>query len=113
VGLHLTEDTENGLSTEWYNNGQKKAEGCREGGRREGLWTTWFEGRKFREVNYSEGKPNGAWTTWFRDGKMKRVGSFMSDYRKDGVWIWYNRDGSEKVRVTYRSGVRLTRSPAS
>ena len=70
-------------------------------------------GRKFREVNYSEGKPNGAWTMWFRDGKMKRVGSFMSDYRKDGVWIWYNRDGSEKVRVTCRSGVRLTLSPAS
>jgi len=46
-----------GLATEWYENGQKKAEGNYVDGKKHGLTTMWYEnGQKQAEVNYVDGK---------------------------------------------------------
>ena len=49
---------ENGPSTRWYRNGNKKQEG-----------------------SFLNGKRNGGWTWWYKNGKIKKTGIF-----KDGIF---------------------------
>ena len=48
---------QNGLATEWYENGKKQAEGTLKDGELDGLVTRWYEnGQKEVEVNFKDGK---------------------------------------------------------
>ena len=56
----------NGLSTEWYENGQKEIEGTFKDGKPDGLSTLWYENGQKRQ----EGTEN-EWTYWNEDGSLK------------------------------------------
>ena len=61
---------DDGLSTEWYENGKKREEiNCKDG-EYDGLWTQWFEsGVKRVEGHYKDGKVEGLVTEWYRSGE--------------------------------------------
>ena len=41
-------------------------------GKRDGLWTEWYENElKAVEVNYKDGKEDGLYTHWWGDGQKK------------------------------------------
>ena len=71
-----------GKAVAFHSNGQKREERTYKDGKKEGLWTKWWEnGQKWSERTY-------------RDGKA------------DGLWITYNEDGTEDSRTTYKDGKR-------
>ena len=62
---------EDGLSTNWYENGQKKLEGTYKDGEEDGLFTNWYEnGQKKFEVTIKDGELISE-KYWNEDGSVK------------------------------------------
>ena len=84
-----------GLSTHWYEIGQKSIERTFKDGKKDGLWTYWNEnGQKKSEVTYKNGELDGLWISWFENGQKKTEGTW-----KDGNLIsvkGWNENGSVK-----------------
>ena len=72
---------EDGLHTEWYENGKKKSEWTykdgEKDGKRDGLFTDWYEnGQKEKEGNLEGGKEVGKWTYYNGDGTIEKIKEF-------------------------------------
>jgi antitoxin component YwqK of YwqJK toxin-antitoxin module len=90
-----------GLWTLWYINGQKKREGNSKDGKEDGLWTQWYlNGQKNEESNWKAGKPMSA-KGWKPNGEKCPVTDVKDG---NGVVVWYNEDGTEYRRLTYKDG---------
>ena len=51
-------------------------EGDYKDGKKDGLWTYWYEnGQKKREENYKGDKRNGLWTWWYENGQKELEGN--------------------------------------
>tara|TARA_B100000902_G_scaffold190047_1_gene181730 strand:- start:541 stop:1146 length:606 start_codon:yes stop_codon:yes gene_type:complete len=93
-----------GLSTRWYESGQKKSEENYKDGKRDGLYTVWREnGQKGIEGNWKDGKPLSA-VVWKPNGEKCPVTDLKGG---NGVVVLYNEDGTEGSRTTYKDGVRV------
>ena len=82
-----------GVITEYYENGQKRSEVTYKDGKEDGKWTRWHEnGQKSSEGTYKDGKQDGKWTGWYENGEKRYEGIY-----KDGKKIeeiWWDRDGN-------------------
>ena len=59
---------------------------------KDGLSTWWYDnGNKDCEFIYKDGKPDGEHTSWFKDGRMEFEGTMTPDAIKIGEW----HDGRE------------------
>jgi hypothetical protein len=110
---------------EVYWNGQKGYEGELRDGKSEGIWHYWYEsGQLFQEIHWKNGLQHGptrSWYTngimasesfwqdglengplrlWHLNGNMKANGQYHYS-EKNGLWIWYEWDGTEVSRETY------------
>lgn len=95
-----------------YENGQLKAEGMIENGKREGEWTEWYQnGKKASVSNYVEGRKWNA-VSWKPNGEKCPVTKIEEG---NGIWAHYlESDGSEIARVKYENGRRVfDKVPAS
>ena len=63
-------------------------------GKQDGLWTDWYEnGQKSSEVTYKDSKKDGLYTGWYENGKKERENTY-----KDGEFIdsiCWDEDGNE------------------
>ena len=120
----------NGLSTIWYDNGQKEREENWKDGKRDGLWIKWYENRqKEWEVTFKDDKlmsvvawkpngekcpvtnvkdGNGVTGIYYENGQKMSEGNWK-DGKLDGLSIFYNEDGTEDYRVTYKDGELVPR----
>ena len=90
-----------GLMTVWYENGQKQKEGNWRDGKRDGLDTTWYEsGQKRYEGKYKDGKLTSI-VVWKPNGEKCPVTNVKDG---NGVVVYYNEDGTEWYRRTYKDG---------
>ena len=70
----------NGLTTEWYQNGQKKFEG-----------------------NYNYDESIGEWIEWYANGQLKSKGTYNYGY-KIGEWIEWYVNGIIDIKKDYGGG---------
>jgi antitoxin component YwqK of YwqJK toxin-antitoxin module len=90
-----------GLSTIWYENGQKEAETNWKDGKAEGLYTLWYmNGQKKSEGNWKEGKVMSA-KVWKPNGEKCPVTNVKDG---NGVLVKYKEDGTEWPRLTFKNG---------
>ena len=119
-----------GILTKWYENGQKRfVINCKDG-KKEGLAILYDEnGQKYSEGNYKDGKEDGLHSSWYKkgqkrfeenykDGKLMYVEVWKPNGEKcpvtnvkegNGVVIYYNEDGSQMRRMTYKDGEERVR----
>ena len=70
-------------------------------GKKEGLWTWWFEnGEKKNEGSFKDGLEFGLWTYFYENGQ-KQIEGIYTDWEKVGKWTYYNEDGSIKEVKEY------------
>jgi hypothetical protein len=70
-------------------------------GKKDGMSMSWFKnGQKWREQTYKDGK---LWTAvkWKPNGEKCPVTNIVNG---NGVMVWYNDDGTEDRRTTYKDG---------
>jgi Uncharacterized protein conserved in bacteria len=64
---------ESRLWTDYYDNGQRKAEGHFVGGKESGFWVFWFRnGQKSGQGCFVNGQYDGAWFFWYSGGQKKK-----------------------------------------
>jgi len=119
---------EDGLQMWWYKNGQKNGKRTYKDGQKHGLQTLWYEnGQKMGKVTFNKDKKDGLQSWWYEngqkkeevtygDGKLITAVGWKPNGEKcpdtnvldgNGVWVYYNEDGTVERRVTYRDGERV------
>ena len=95
-----------GLCVSWHANGNKREEGRRAEGLKEGAWKRWHpSGILSDQFEYLHGKLNGRWIEWHENGRKKSEVHF-SDGEPDGIWYeWYD-DGQRTFTGLYKLGKR-------
>ena len=104
AGSNANSNTKN-LKTEEilqkHPNGVMKMKGKMVGGKREGLWQSFFENcLKQSETTYYAGERNGEHIVWYDNGMMYFRGRFQSD-KKWGIWQYYDNEGKLHYKADY------------
>lgn len=93
-----------GLSTSWYENGQKESECFCKDGIPEGLSSTWYEnGQKKSEDRFVAGVPEGISTEWYENGQKKSEKSYCSGTITGIFTEWYE-NGQKETEGIFRAG---------
>jgi hypothetical protein len=84
-----------------WSNGQIRTLIQLKDGKLDGLRTYWHKnGQKKFEENYKDGKPMTV-VAWKPNGEKCPVTNVVNG---NGVWVWYNDDGTENSRHTFKDG---------
>ena len=97
-------EIEDGISTEWYENGQKKSEENFKEGARDGKSSMWYEdGQIEEEGNFINGKNHGLFTRWRNSGQKREEATFK-DGELDGLMTEWYENGQKKSENTFKDG---------
>jgi antitoxin component YwqK of YwqJK toxin-antitoxin module len=115
-----------------HDNGKLLGLGQLKDGKQDGWMLTWRKnGQKWREANFKDGKRDGLATEWDENGQKKREETYKDDKLvtavawkpngekcpvtnvKDGngIWVMYNKNGTEQYRLNYKDGEELPPNP--
>lgn len=88
----------------YFVNGQKATEIDYKDGEYNGTYTSFYSnGRKSYEQHYANGVIQGPDQGWHENGQQSYAGQYVND-RQDGLWIWWNPDGTKQKEVLYKMG---------
>lgn len=94
---YIFDGKRHGPYTDWYTNGQMKAQAIFKDGQRHGLLVRWnADGNKEAEEHYLDGKMHGLERGWHGDGKPSFEGAWV-DGRRQGPWKKWDKNGTEQV----------------
>jgi antitoxin component YwqK of YwqJK toxin-antitoxin module len=105
--IHQNNDGEPVLIKEihYYENGNKRIEGAINQGKREGVWTFWFEhGSLWREVSYTKGTPDGLTKAYHENGMIFYQGNFLNG-EKHGEWSFFDVEGNPVNQIIFENGI--------
>jgi antitoxin component YwqK of YwqJK toxin-antitoxin module len=93
-----------GVSTRWWENGEKKMEATYVEGKPSGPTFEWFlSGSKKLEKEYSNGIPHGKEVAWYDDGEMHYERHY-SGGKPHGIWTDWARGGTIARQIQYENG---------
>ena len=93
---------QNGEYITHYKNGQVEMVGQMKGGKREGVWKSYYmDGSPWSETTFIEGVKNGKTITWF-DNEQKRYEGFYKDGKESGRWAFWSQDGKQELVKEYK-----------
>ena len=73
-------------------------------GKEDGLSTMWHEnGQKKFEINFKNGKKDGFLISWYENGQKKMEGNIKNE-KKDGFWTYWDKEGNVTKTETYKDG---------
>ena len=83
-----------GTKSEFYPDGQKRAEMYYKNGRRFGISNAWHEnGQKWVRADFKNGLPEGRLIIWYESGLVKKVDAYFEEGIPDGEFnYWYDND---------------------
>ncbi|MFA6128683.1 MAG: hypothetical protein WC699_15395 [Bacteroidales bacterium] len=85
----------------YYQSGKKEMEGEFAGGKKDGVWTSWFEnGKKQSEGFFKNDMRNGKAVVWRENGFKFYEGTYSLG-KLHGTWISYDTDGSRLKETLY------------
>ena len=127
-GYSLTSQDSGGITTLYYESGEKKAEGEIRKGLETGKWTNWHENGNIESIGcylearkdslwqwfdefgiltatgtYDDGVENGTWVNYYPDGTVSDSGSYHEGL-KEGLWEYFHENGQLKYAVNYKAG---------
>ena len=92
-----------GLWTDYYENGQKRSVETYKDGKKDGLYTYWHEDVLMYEGTYKDGKEDGLWTKWYVNGQKNYEGTSKNG-KREGLWTDYYENGQKMTVRTYNDG---------
>ena len=99
--VHYKDGKKHGPMARWYKNGKKRVRTTYQDGKQHGPSIEWYDnGRKNFETTYKDGKLLTA-VVWKPNGEKCPVTDVENG---NGVRVWYEEDGTEVRRRTYKNG---------
>lgn len=84
-----------------YADSQKIEEGTYKNGKKEGVWTSYFNNGKIKQIlNYSNGNPDGETIFYYKNGNIREAGTWKNN-RWVGDYKTYYANGNLKNHFTY------------
>jgi antitoxin component YwqK of YwqJK toxin-antitoxin module len=103
--VHYVQGMRHGSRTAWYQGGQIWSDGQFVNGREDGTLTVWFpNGRKAKELNFDHGAWHGTGTEWHLNGRKKMEVEWVRGKRQGMLTIW-DEEGNVFSQVEYADGV--------
>jgi antitoxin component YwqK of YwqJK toxin-antitoxin module len=100
---------QDGVEIVWYgepNKSQKRSEGLRQAGKREGAWTWWTEQGKLAVTGqFQNDEETGVWIEYYPTQTKKREDHWENG-RKQGPSIEYFESGQKKQEVQFAGGLQ-------
>ncbi len=105
-GIIDDEGVKDGPWKEYYEEGELRAEGTYNQGKRVGKWKFYHQnGSVEQDGNYnSQGNPEGAWKWFFDNGNVERDESYRNGLN-DGIYTEYDETGKVAVQGEYIDGL--------
>ena len=105
-GYSLTSEDPGGISTQFYDSGEKMSEGGMRNGKETGEWTSWYENGNIKSKGYYvEGQKDSLWQWFDEDGILTRTGMYADDM-ENGTWMTYYPDGVVSDSGAYIEGLK-------
>jgi S1-C subfamily serine protease/antitoxin component YwqK of YwqJK toxin-antitoxin module len=102
--INYANDTLNGKTVHYYDNGNIKSVGDYLKGQKNGKWIYYTESDEKNYLeSYQNGKRNGSYISYFDNKNVYQKGN-LTDGFKDGNWITNYSDGSIKTITEYHNG---------
>jgi len=99
------QQTREGITQAWYENGQPKMRGQYRNDVRDGEFTWWHaNGMKQLAGRYANGQKVGPWTWWHENGTRAIEGSFQEDHPV-GRWTWWDEAGQLMDEQDFSDGL--------
>ena len=90
----------------WHSNGNKWSEGEFVNGKENGVWRLWYyEGEPLQQFTMVHGAWHGTYTEWHQNGKKKMEVEYIHGL-KQGPQIYWDELGNEMIRIEYVDNVR-------
>ncbi len=98
-------DKKNGLSTYYFENGNKELEMNYKDNQLDGVYEKFdIEGNRLESTEFVAGKKNGKTSTFYSNGKVATIAFFKNDVI-DGEYFEYHPNGQLKVKGQYSAGL--------
>ena len=92
---------QSGESIQRYKNGAVKMKGLMKGGKRDGIWKSYYENSTpWSESTFNKGIKTGKTTTWYPNGQKRYEGFYTND-KQTGKWIYYDVKGKVLDKKDY------------
>ena len=92
----LKNGVQHGISTVWYDNGQKESQGNYKEGKKNGELIRWYKnGQKMAEGTYKNGVPEGLIIVWHQNGQKKEKANWIGGKLDGVVTVWYENGQKE------------------
>ena len=102
--INYANDTLNGKSVNYFDNGNIKSVGDYLKGQKNGKWNYYIQNaEKDYEESYQNGLLNGSYISYYDNKKVYQKGN-MSDGFRDGNWLTNYPDGAIKTILDYNKG---------
>ena len=86
------------------NFGKTLLKGTYKNGKKDGLWTWWYEnGQKRRERTFKDGQENGLHRWWYENGQKSKEGTYKDGKQVELVTSWYE-NGQKGKEGTFKDG---------
>lgn len=94
----------NGISIQYYPNGNIVEEIEWENNRKDGKWNQYFEnGTQKLKASFTNDLRNGRFTFYYPSGQEEIVGEYLNG-NKEGEWKYFDEEGEETLTINYRNG---------
>ena len=85
----------------YYSSGSKEKVGVYRNGRREGVWTLWYDtfrgGGVQARYTCTNGKEHGIWRSWYPNGRPEALG-YLVEGRRNGPWTFFYDNGQRSMQ---------------
>lgn len=86
---------------QYYNDSSKYMEGSYKNGKRDGVWTAWYQnGNIWSTGNYKEGLESGKKTVYHENGQKYYEGT-IRDEKRQGTWTFWDESGEVLKTINY------------
>ena len=99
------EPVPHGVTTKWWESGEKKSELWFVNGIRHGPRLAWYRtGQTWSEGAYQHGKASGTWTVWDREGKREREWSYDDAGAYHHMFTLWHTNGTKRMEFEFDHG---------
>lgn len=102
---------DDGITKEWYENGQLRSIIAYHKGKKHGTWEAWHSnGKKWVEQRFEMDQPVGSWQIWNEKGNEMAKVTFYNGMPAKGTWLIYFPEikGYHKIKVLKDNRSQIT-----
>ncbi len=105
--IHYLNGIQTGEREEYYENGNKKytIKKLTDRNQFEHLW--YYENGNTQKIEHKlldKDERIGEYKEWYDNGQIAESGTYISNYKRNGEWLEFHKDGSKKLEAEFKNG---------